>query len=49
MAERDRVLQELKRYFLQAQQMMKKQDDLHRREVEFIIGDLVYFKLNSYL
>lgn len=46
--ERDRVLQELRGYLSRAQQVMKAQADLHRRDVEYEVGDWVYLKLKPY-
>lgn len=39
LAKLDRLLQELKGYLLRAQQLMKDQANLHRREVHFDVGD----------
>ncbi|PWA91318.1 Ty3/gypsy retrotransposon protein [Artemisia annua] len=46
--ERDRVLDELKRNLLKAQQIMKAQSDSHRRDVQFHVGDMVFLKLRPY-
>nr|GEV85861.1 retrovirus-related Pol polyprotein LINE-1 [Tanacetum cinerariifolium] len=46
--ERDRMLEELKRHFLRAQQLMKEQADGKRRDVSFGVGDKVYLKLRLY-
>lgn len=46
--ERDAILDELKAHLIQAQQRMKLQEDKHRREVEFQVGDYVYLKLQPY-
>ncbi|KAI0530941.1 hypothetical protein KFK09_000489 [Dendrobium nobile] len=46
--ERDRVLEELKRHLLRAQQIMKKQADGHRKDIHFEAGDKVFWKLRPY-
>ncbi|KAI0519445.1 hypothetical protein KFK09_006893 [Dendrobium nobile] len=46
--ERDQVLDELKRHLLRAQQIMKKQADSKRRDIQFGVGDKVYLKLRPY-
>ncbi|KAI0500090.1 hypothetical protein KFK09_018298 [Dendrobium nobile] len=46
--ERDQVLAELKRHLLRAQQIMKKQADSKRRDIQFGVGDKVYLKLRPY-
>ncbi|KAI0510851.1 hypothetical protein KFK09_011461 [Dendrobium nobile] len=46
--ERDQVLEELKRHLLRAQQLMKKQADGKRRDIQFAVGDKVYLKLRPY-
>lgn len=45
---RDQILEELKKYLLRAQQIMKKQVDGHRKDVQFEAGDHVYLKLRPY-
>lgn len=42
------MLAKLRQQLHLAQQRMKKQADGHRREVSFIVGDLVYLKLRPY-
>nr|KAJ0206941.1 hypothetical protein LSAT_V11C500278620 [Lactuca sativa] len=46
--ERDRMLQELKRNLLKAQQQMKTHADGYRRNENFAAGDRVYLKLRPY-
>ncbi|PKU74578.1 hypothetical protein MA16_Dca003781 [Dendrobium catenatum] len=46
--ERDRVLEELKRHLLRAQQIMKKQADGHRKDIQFEAGEKVFLKLRPY-
>ena len=46
--ERDRVLDELRRNLLKAQQIMKAQSDSYRRDVQFLVGDMVFLKLRPY-
>ncbi|PKU84571.1 hypothetical protein MA16_Dca017958 [Dendrobium catenatum] len=46
--ERDRVLEELKRHLLRAQQIMKKQADGHRKDIQFEAGENVFLKLRPY-
>lgn len=46
--ERDAVLDELHFHLLRAQQTMKKTADIHRRDVEFMVDDWVYLKLQPY-
>ncbi|KAI0516451.1 hypothetical protein KFK09_009130 [Dendrobium nobile] len=46
--ERDQVLEELKRHLFRAQQLMKKQADGKRRDIQFAVGDKVYLKLRPY-
>ena len=48
MEERYRILDELKRHLSKAQQIMKKQADGYRRDIQFEIGDRVYLKLRPY-
>ena len=42
------MLDELKRHLARAQQIMKKQADGRRREVQFAVGEKVYLKLRPY-
>lgn len=42
------MISALKENLLTAQNRMKKQADLHRRELKFQIGDNVYLKLRPY-
>ena len=44
LVERDAMLDELKFSLLKTQNYMKKQEDEHRRDVQFAIGDFVYLK-----
>ena len=46
--ERDNMLSLIREHISHAQQVMKKQVDGHRREVEFELGDMVYLKLRPY-
>nr|GEW54145.1 Ty3/gypsy retrotransposon protein [Tanacetum cinerariifolium] len=46
--ERDRVLDYLRKNLLKAQQIMKAQSDSHRRDVQFLVGDMVLLKLRPY-
>lgn len=46
--DRDSVINALKENLVLAQDRMKKQIDLHRRELKFNVGDEVYFKLEPY-
>ncbi|KAA0054183.1 Transposon Ty3-G Gag-Pol polyprotein [Cucumis melo var. makuwa] len=46
--ERDLVISALKENLMMAQNRMKKQADLHRRELKFRVGDEVYLKLRPY-
>ncbi|KAL0539505.1 hypothetical protein IC582_023720 [Cucumis melo] len=46
--ERDLVISALKENLRMAQNRMKKQADLHRRELKFKVGDEVYLKLRPY-
>nr|GEU49340.1 putative mitochondrial protein [Tanacetum cinerariifolium] len=46
--ERDRVLNDLKKNLLKAQQIMKAQSDSHRRDMQFLVGDMVFLKLRPY-
>lgn len=43
--ERDAILDELRFHLLKAQQIMKSAADIHRREVQYQIGEQVYYKL----
>ena len=45
---RDLMITELKDQLALAQDRMKKATDLHRRELEFKVGDMVYLKLRPY-
>lgn len=45
---RDTVLSRLKRNLLKAQDNMKRTADIHRRDVEFVVGDWVYVRLRPY-
>lgn len=47
--ERDCMLDELRLNLTKAQQVLKKNADLKRREEGFEIGDMVYLKLQPYL
>lgn len=46
--ERDATLDDLKCNLIRTQQRMKQQEDGHRRELEFQVGDYVYLKLQPY-
>nr|GEX31103.1 peroxidase 64 [Tanacetum cinerariifolium] len=46
--ERDWVLDDLRKNLLKAQQIMKAQSDSHRRDVQFLVGDMVFLKLRPY-
>ena len=46
--ERDQILEELKTQLLRAQEVMKKGEDMKRRDVKLEVGDLVYLKLRPY-
>lgn len=46
--ERDRMLGVLKENLQSAQEKMKKNADRKRREVEFMVGDLVFLKIRPY-
>jgi hypothetical protein len=46
--ERDRILQQLKNNLDKAQQYMKKQEDKHRMDMTFQVGELVLVKLLPY-
>lgn len=45
---RDAVLDELKFHLVTAQNNMRVQENRHRREVHFMVGDLVYLRLQPY-
>ncbi|EXC06855.1 Acetyl-coenzyme A carboxylase carboxyl transferase subunit alpha [Morus notabilis] len=47
--ERNRMLEELKRHLSKAQQIMKKQADGHRRDVQFVVGDRALKDLYAHL
>lgn len=46
--EREEILHQLKGQLLQARARMKKYAGMHRQERSFVIGDLVYLKLQPY-
>lgn len=46
--ERDTIIDNLRAQLLKAQDRMKKQADLHRREKEFAVGEWVFLKLRPY-
>lgn len=46
--ERDRMLGVLKENLQSAQEKMKKNANRKRREVEFMVGDLVFLKIRPY-
>ena len=46
--DRDMILDELKNHLQRAQAKTKKQANIHRRDVNFSIGDFVYLKLRPY-
>ena len=46
--ERDATLDDLHGHLLKAQHRMKHQEDAHKRDVEFKVGDQVYLKLQPY-
>ncbi|XP_020674596.2 uncharacterized protein LOC110093899 [Dendrobium catenatum] len=46
--ERDNVLEELKKHLLRVQQIMKKQTDSHRMDMQFEMGEKVFLKLRPY-
>ena len=46
--ERDMMLESLKSNLLRAQDIMKRQADKSRRDVELVVGDMVYLKLQPY-
>ena len=46
--QRDELLKYLKECLLRAQDLMKKQADKHRRDVELVVDDMVYLKLRPY-
>lgn len=44
----DDILDDLKGHLLKAQHWMKQQEDLHRRDLEFQVGDQVYMRSQPY-
>ena len=42
------MLVDIKQHLIHAQQLMKKNSDKHRRDVDFKVGDMVYLKLRPY-
>lgn len=48
LAEQDWILLELRGYLYRAQQLMKAKADVHRRHVEFEVGDWFFLKLKPY-
>ncbi|CAA7045064.1 unnamed protein product [Microthlaspi erraticum] len=46
--ERDQMINEVKEHLSRAQSIMKDNADKHRREVNFEVGSLVFFKLRPY-
>ena len=46
--ERDVILSRLKQNLLSAQAKMKKKTDMHRRDLEFVVGDKVYLRFWPY-
>lgn len=48
MQSRDEIIRQLKFHLLHAQQLMKKQADKTRRDIEFAIADCVFLKMRFY-
>ena len=46
--EKDAILDELKANLVRAQHRMKQQEDASRRDLEFVVGEKVFLKLQSY-